>query len=181
MTFSVSRQAALAFGALLAIAGQAQIATAQQVPALYDGKDTTYQIIPGSNLRLGDSFTSGIAVTLWQGGSVKSTGTCSQQSCPVIYNSQNLFARRSRLRLSSGGGGGPLPNGPAITDTLRRGDQNENVRRLQEALNRNGASLTADGNFGRGTMTAVESYQRSKGLKDDGVAGSLTLRSLGLA
>ena len=50
MTFSVSRQAALAFGALLAIAGQAQIATAQQVPALYDGKDTTYQIIPGSNL-----------------------------------------------------------------------------------------------------------------------------------
>jgi Putative peptidoglycan binding domain len=156
-------------------------AIAQSVPALYDGKDTTYQITPGSNLRLGDSFTSGIAVTLWQGGTVKGSGTCSQNSCPVVYNSQNLFARRSRLRLGTGVVA-PVqsPSGPVISETLRRGDQNDNVRRLQEALNRNGATLTADGNFGRGTKAAVESYQRSKGLDDDGVAGSQTLRSLGL-
>jgi lysozyme family protein len=166
--------------AALAVCASAPAAIAQSVPALYDGKDATYQVTPGSNLRLGDSFTSGIAITLWQGGTVKGNGTCSQQSCPVVYNSQNLFARRSRLRLASGTA--PLPGGgPGISETLRRGDQNENVRRLQEALNRNGASLTADGNFGRGTKAAVESYQRSKGLQDDGVAGSQTLRSLGLS
>ena len=166
---------------MLTVFGGSHLAAAQSVPALYDGKDATYQVLPGSNLRLGDSFTSGIAITLWQGGSVKGNGTCSQQSCPVVYNSQNLFARRSRLRLGSGTGVGPGPNGPGITETLRRGDQGENVRRLQEALNRNGATLTADGNYGRGTLSAVETYQKSKGLKDDGVAGSQTLRSLGLS
>ncbi len=168
---------ALAVG--LAVCASASPAIAQQqVPALYDGKDATYQIIPGSNLRLGDSLTSGIAVTLWQGGTVKGNGTCSQQSCPVVYNSQNLFARRSRVRLP---GAAQPPNGTGIGETLRRGDQNDSVRRLQEALNRNGASLTADGNFGSGTKAAVEKYQRSKGLNDDGVAGSQTLRSLGLS
>lgn len=171
----------LAVMTALAVFASTTAAVAQSVPALYDGKDATYQVTPGSNLRLGDSFTSGIAITLWQGGTVKGNGTCSQNSCPVVYNSQNLFARRSRLRLGPGVVVPGQPGGPAISETLRRGDQNDNVRRLQEALNRNGASLTADGNFGRGTKAAVESYQRSKGLNDDGVAGSQTLRSLGLA
>lgn len=152
-------------------------ASAQQVPALFDGKDTTYQIIPGSNLRVGDNFTSGIVVTLWQGGSVKGNGTCSQQSCPVVYNSQTLYARRSRLRLGSNSG----PNNNPITETLRRGDQGEKVKRLQEALNRNGAAVTIDSNYGRGTKTAVEAFQKAKGLDADGVAGPATLRALGLA
>lgn len=163
-----------------ALISAAHPASAQQVPALYDGRDTTYQVLAGSNLRLGDSFTSGIAITLWQGGSVRGNGTCSQQSCPVVYNSQNLFARRSRLRLASA----ITPSGPnatPITTTLRRGDQGDTVKRLQDALNRNGASVTIDGNYGRGTRSAVSAYQKTKGLGDDGVAGPATLRALGLS
>ncbi len=172
-----SRRNALVLISSMAALSASHPASAQQVPALFDGKDTTYQIIPGSNLRVGDNFTSGIVVTLWQGGSVKGNGTCSQQSCPVVYNSQTLYARRSRLRLGSNSG----PNNNPITETLRRGDQGEKVKRLQEALNRNGAAVTIDSNYGRGTKTAVEAFQKSKGLDADGVAGPATLRALGLA
>ena len=169
----------MALAVAIGFFGATQVVSAQSVPPpLFDGKDKTYQVIPGSNLRLGDNLTSGIVVTLWQGGSVKGTGTCTQQSCPVVYDSKNLFARRSRLRLGGSDSGGGSNN--PITETLRRGDQGDNVRRLQEALNRNGASITVDSNYGRGTKTAVETFQRSKGLTDDGVAGPATLRALGL-
>jgi Putative peptidoglycan binding domain len=174
-----------AFAALswLATPAQAQ----QSVPALFDGSSTTYQITPGSNLRIGDSLTSKIIVTLWQGGNLKGVGTCSQTSCPVAYDGQNLFARRTRLRLPGGTPGtstGIFSGGssaqPAITRTLRRGDQGNDVMRLQEALNRSGSAITVDRNYGRGTRAAVESFQRARGLKVDGVAGPATLQALGL-
>ncbi len=174
---AIPQRLILAAATSAAIVGGFQVAAAQQVPPLYDGRDATYQIMPGSNLRRGDGLTSGIVITLWQGGTLKGNGPCTQQSCPVAYNTQNLFARRSRLRLGTGGGTG----GGAITETLRRGDQGENVRRLQEILNKSGATLTADGNYGRGTEAAVATFQRSKNLNDDGVAGPQTLKALGLS
>jgi hypothetical protein len=171
-----------AYRSLIAAAALGACATSasaqQSVPALFDGSSTTYQITPGSNLRDGDKLTSRIAVTLWQGGSVKGSGTCSQEACPVTYDGKNLFARRSRLRLA----GTPTtsPSGTTISQTLRRGDQGPDVLRLQDALNKTGATITVDSNFGRGTRTAVETFQRAKGLKVDGVAGPETLRALGV-
>jgi Putative peptidoglycan binding domain len=172
---------------IAAIAFFGSAASAQQsVPVLYDGTNTTYTLTPGSNLRLADSLTSRIVVTLWQGAQLKGVGTCSQSSCPVAYDGQNLFARRSRLRLpgsfgsvGSGGGSGATSTS-AITRTLRRGDEGNDVMRLQEALNRAGASITIDRNFGRGTRAAVETFQRARGLKVDGVAGPATLQALGV-
>jgi Putative peptidoglycan binding domain len=158
----------------------------QSVPALYDGSSTTFTLTPGSNLRLGDSLTSRIAVTLWQGAQLKGVGTCSQTSCPVAYDGQNLFARRTRLKLPGvpgsfiGSGSGTSTSTGAITRTLRRGDDGSDVMRLQEALNRAGASLTIDRTYGRGTRAAVEAYQRARGLKVDGVAGPATLQALGV-
>ncbi len=63
---------------------------------------------------------------------------------------------------------------------LKQGEKGEDVRKLQEALNKNGAKLDADGNFGPATKAAVESYQRSRNLDTDGVAGAKTLASLGM-
>ncbi len=173
--------------ALAALSLAAASASAQQsVPALYDGSTTTFTLTPGSNLRIADSLTSRIAVTLWQGAQLKGVGTCSQTSCPVAYDGQNLFARRSRLRLpgfgtgpsANPGGGGSQQT--TITRTLRRGDQGSDVMRLQEALNRTGSALTIDRNYGRGTRAAVEKFQRARGLKVDGVAGPATLQALGV-
>lgn len=60
----------------------------------------------------------------------------------------------------------------------RIGSRGSEVEELQRLLNQNGANLTVDGIYGRGTDTAVRNYQRSKGLSVDGIAGANTFASL---
>lgn len=71
-------------------------------------------------------------------------------------------------------------SGTKNVQTLRKGSVGEVVSLLQQALNQNGASLTVDGNFGAKTEAAVKAYQQAHGLAADGVAGPITLTSLGL-
>lgn len=42
------------------------------------------------------------------------------------------------------------------------------IKQVQEALNKNGASLKVDGMMGRSTKMALKSYQKSKGLPETG-------------
>lgn len=66
--------------------------------------------------------------------------------------------------------------------TLKAGDRNEDVLRMQQALSDLGYPLKADGIFGKGTQAAVRAFQRDHGLKVDGKAGNQTLGKLyGLA
>jgi peptidoglycan hydrolase-like protein with peptidoglycan-binding domain len=63
--------------------------------------------------------------------------------------------------------------------TLRRGDRNDDVAYLQEALHGRGFDSGApDGIFGRNTETAVKSFQDSAGLKVDGIVGKNTWAAL---
>lgn len=66
--------------------------------------------------------------------------------------------------------------------TLRRGDRGAAVKTLQKALNASDAEpgLTVDGLYGQLTKRAVEDYQRSAGLYDDGIVGRATWRALGV-
>lgn len=52
------------------------------------------------------------------------------------------------------------------------------VTQLQKLLNTHGAGLVVDGDFGGNTLTAVENYQRSKGLTPDGIVGPNTKAAL---
>jgi peptidoglycan hydrolase-like protein with peptidoglycan-binding domain len=52
------------------------------------------------------------------------------------------------------------------------------VTELQTLLNKNGAGLVVDGDFGPATLAAVRSYQSSRGLSVDGIVGPLTKASL---
>lgn len=52
---------------------------------------------------------------------------------------------------------------------LKIGSKGEDVKKLQEKLN-----LSADGNFGPGTATAVKKWQTENGLTADGIVGSGT-------
>ena len=63
--------------------------------------------------------------------------------------------------------------------TLRYGSSGEQVRVMQQALTNLGYDTKGvDGKFGRGTENAVKSFQRSKGLVSDGLAGNNTLTAL---
>ena len=63
--------------------------------------------------------------------------------------------------------------------TLRRGDRGQEVVSMQQALVALGYLKGAsDGNFGTGTKTAVENFQKDNGLDVDGIAGAKTLEKL---
>jgi putative chitinase len=53
--------------------------------------------------------------------------------------------------------------------TLRKGDKGDDVAKMQKAL-----GLTADGDFGFGTLTSVKKWQKVNGLVADGIVGPNT-------
>lgn len=74
-----------------------------------------------------------------------------------------------------------VPELPSFREGMKN---NEQIRILQADLNRVGAhdghgrELHTDGNFGKGTRSAVEGFQRDHQLPVDGVAGSQTLKAI---
>lgn len=61
---------------------------------------------------------------------------------------------------------------------LRRGMRGAAVETLQRALNRYGASLTVDGDYGLLTQNAVQAFQAANGLEVDGKVGRNTAAAL---
>lgn len=72
-------------------------------------------------------------------------------------------------------------NVPELPDAdLSLGDRGREVKLLQEKLNKKGAKLEADGDFGRATMAAVMAFQAANGLTVDGLVGKNTRKKLGM-
>ncbi|MBP3432005.1 MAG: peptidoglycan-binding protein [Clostridia bacterium] len=61
---------------------------------------------------------------------------------------------------------------------LRLGSDNNFVFLLQTILNRSGANLIVDGNFGSRTQAAVRTFQQNNGLSADGIVGNNTWKTL---
>jgi hypothetical protein len=71
------------------------------------------------------------------------------------------------------------PTVTAPSQTLSPGATGDQVKVLQQALNSLGFSTgKPDGVYGPATQTAVEQFQASKGLAEDGVVGQQTLAAL---
>ena len=168
-------------------------ARAQTPPAGFDGTKATYRISANSRLRYGDSLLSKHYLTVGVGGmQIKGRGPCTMFVCPVTFNGVDLYARRSRLSLDGaaaggtgapgpirpGGYGGPSKQCAGIARTLRRGDENGEVRALQDILLKAGFDLKADGKYGRKTAAAVTQLQKRARIKADGTVGPKTLAIL---
>lgn len=68
---------------------------------------------------------------------------------------------------------------PAASVTMTKGDRNDDVKWLQNALNTvTGSSLTVDGDFGGKTEEALKDFQQSAGLEATGVADEATVKAL---
>ncbi|MFY0408303.1 peptidoglycan-binding domain-containing protein [Solicola sp. PLA-1-18] len=79
--------------------------------------------------------------------------------------------------LSADGVAGPATFSALVT-TVRQGSTGQAVQALQVQLNKHGASLATDGDFGSGTAAAVRSFQSGAGLSADGVVGPQTWQAL---
>ena len=79
----------------------------------------------------------------------------------------------------AGGRANPVGDSGGGTPTLRKGDKGKAVRDCQALLNKHGASLTADGDFGDRTLAAVKDFQKKNPpLKSDGIVGPQTWAAL---
>ena len=58
--------------------------------------------------------------------------------------------------------------------TISYGSSGDDVKKLQQALNSYGYSLSVDGQFGSKTQAAVKDYQKKNGLSVDGIVGEKT-------
>ncbi|UPG84682.1 peptidoglycan-binding protein [Luteibacter aegosomatis] len=86
---------------------------------------------------------------------------------------------------SPGGPSHASPHGErAHPGTMRAGDHGDDVKTLQEKLNKlgyhdeNGKPLVPDGKFGDHTKAAVERFQKDHHLDQDGIVGKNTLKAL---
>jgi peptidoglycan hydrolase-like protein with peptidoglycan-binding domain len=58
------------------------------------------------------------------------------------------------------------------------GDNGSGVKQIQTALVAHGFKVTVDGKFGPKTQTAVIAFQKSVGIKQDGIVGPATWKRL---
>ncbi|MGN0065554.1 MAG: peptidoglycan-binding protein [Nocardioides sp.] len=90
----------------------------------------------------------------------------------------NLASFQAANGLVADGVAGPL-TWQKLVVTVAQGSTNLNaVKAAQTQLNKYGANLVVDGQFGPGTTAAVKAFQRSRGLVEDGSVGPNTWREL---
>lgn len=88
-----------------------------------------------------------------------------------------LYAKLPQLRQDVAAQVGGNPAGP-IWPVVRSGNSGERVKTVQYLLRQDGAGITADGDFGPATESAVRAFQSSHGAGVDGVVGGQSWNQL---
>ncbi|MEV6508627.1 peptidoglycan-binding protein [Streptomyces sp. NPDC051642] len=126
-------------------------------------------------------ITWGWQTYAWSGGNWDSRAQLRQVQNDITVSGhdadldQAMAADFGQWGGTGGGGGGViLPSWPNITD----GMTGPSVQAAQYLLRYHGASITADGQFGAGTLAAAKSFQSAHGLGVDGQIGPQTWSAL---
>ena len=165
--------ATLAISAGLALTAAPALANSPDRNADVSGKNLYLQ--KGSWLRYSDALISRVYTTTKATLEVKGRGACTTRLCPVTHNNVDLWAIRTSLDDRR------PDSGPVVTErTLSQGDEGTDVRIAQEALNKAGFAITADGKYGSGTVKAVQQFQDKNDLDNDGDIGPSTRLKLKL-
>ncbi|MFD0556988.1 peptidoglycan hydrolase-like protein with peptidoglycan-binding domain [Stackebrandtia endophytica] len=132
---------------------------------------------PGTSWPTLKSGSSGVAVvTLQHFLNANNAGLAADgQFGPATNTAVRNF--QSAKGLSVDGVVGPQ-TWSALLVTVRNGDSGNAVKALQTQLNRHGANLAVDGQFGPATTTAVRNFQTAKKLGVDGIVGPQTWAAL---
>jgi peptidoglycan hydrolase-like protein with peptidoglycan-binding domain len=117
------------------------------------------------------SVTQRAVINFQKAKGLKADGIAGPKTLEVLYSTGGSGGNTSSRDGQSGSS--------SISRTLRRGHRGSDVTQLQKRLNELGFNCgKADGIFGSGTERAIINFQKSKGLKADGIAGPKTLGAL---
>lgn len=101
------------------------------------------------------------------GGSTSKTKTNEQLTAELTAQLNMLIAQLSELTGKT-----------TITGTLSIGMRSDEVRALQQTLNRKGIIVSTTGYFGPQTLAAVKRFQKQNNIPETGVVGELTKNAL---
>jgi len=101
-------------------------------------------------------------------------GVAGNMTFSILYGNSGTTVQQPAVSASAGSG-----DTAALSRTLSYGMNGSDVSTLQTLLKNHGHyNSVVDGIFGEGTQNAVISFQKSKGLYADGIAGPLTFAAL---
>lgn len=99
--------------------------------------------------------------------------TTSKKSFDDIAKANGLISTKSSKQASQ-------PSKQQAISTVKKGSRGNDVKVVQQKLKKLGYSIAADGIFGPKTDSAVRKFQKSKGLKVNGIVDLATQKALGL-
>ncbi|MEV8032340.1 peptidoglycan-binding protein [Streptomyces sp. NPDC086182] len=119
--------------------------------------------------------TGVLAAAQWRKPSAQPHGTAEESAVPVsTYSARTFpcyFTKHDGLMYAG--------HSTTLTETYNVGITVEAVAEVQCLIERHGFDPQGiDGSFGPNTKTAVQRFQRSRGLDDDGIVGPATWRAL---
>ncbi len=122
------------------------------------------------------SGTKAMVLRFQQQNSLTADGIAGSATQAKLYSDSACAIKSEVSTVSSDAGSTSLGQ-----QTLQQGMSGSAVRLLQQRLNELGFSNGIDGIFGSGTRRTLISYQLTRGLEADGVAGPTTLSKLSLS
>lgn len=119
-------------------------------------------------------LTRGAVIAFQRSQGITADGLAGARTLELLFSSANASSSSSSSSSSANSSASS-----SISRSLRRGDRGNDVLAVQTKLKALGYYAgSLDGDFGSGTLTAVEAFQRANNLGADGIVGSSTFGKL---